>query len=91
MAIVYEKKNAFSSPPKTHTLRGERGSGEGGKPPSLNSQQLGRVGSSLEAGKSPLPSPVQMGEVRLRLAAAQPRQPFPPLHFPNFPFPLRRG
>lgn len=52
MAIVYEKKNAFSSPPKTHTW----GRGE---PPSLSSQQLGRVGSSLEAGKSPssLPGP----------------------------------
>lgn len=54
MAIVYEKK-MLSQAHQKHTL----GGGGGGKPPSLSSQQLGRVGSSLEAGKSPssLPGP----------------------------------
>lgn len=54
MAIVYEKKKkkCFLKPTK-NTHSGEEEGGGGEKPPSLSSQQLGRVGSSLEAGKSP--------------------------------------
>lgn len=60
MAIVYEKK-MLSQAHQKHTLGGGKikKKKEKKKPPSLSSQQLGRVGSSLEAGKSPssLPGP----------------------------------
>lgn len=44
------EKKMLSQAHQKHTLGGK-------KPLPLNSQQLGRVGSSLEAGKSPPPLP----------------------------------
>lgn len=79
-------KKMLSQAHQKHTLGGEGGK-KSLRPWTANSWE--GLGVAWRLASRPLPSPVQMGEVRLRLAAAYPHP--PPLHFPNFPFPLRRG